>query len=179
MKQIKLILIIITGTLFSSCNSTSPNDYFNKAALNSNLVTAYYKPNFFREILELKNQDRLIIYQGNKNQPATAEEYLKFRLPDLDKNLSEIKALKKTDETRDMLEASIAYFEHANGVFKNDYPKIAKMIDANRPQSEIQQEVEKVFASNDKQIFEKSERLRTTAEAYAAKNGIAVKRVGS
>lgn len=172
MKHIRLILSFIVATLLSSCSSPSPKEYFNKAALNSNLVTAYYKPIFFSEIMELKSKNRLTIFRDQKQQPATAEEYLEDKLPDLSKNLSEIKSLKKTDETKEMLEASIAYFEQADKIFKIDYWKIAKMIDTNKPQPEIQQEIEKIFITNDPQMFEKTEKLRKAAEIYAKKNNI-------
>lgn len=172
MKHLNLILSFIVVTLLSSCSSTSPREYFEKAALNSNLVTAYYTPNFFREIIELKNQNRLTVFRGQKQQPATAEEYLKDRLPDLSKNLSEIKSLEETGETKEMLVASVAYIEQADKIFKTDYLKIAKMIDANKPQREIQAAVEDIFSANDPEMFKKYDRLWKAAEIYADKNNI-------
>lgn len=172
MKALKVLCGLLFFTVLMSCNNPSPRDYFDKAALNTNLITAFYTPNFFGEILELKAQNRLIVFREKAQKAVTAEEYLKDRLPDLSKNISEIKSLKKNEETKKMLEASIAYYEQADKIFKNDYPKIAKMIDDNKPQEEIKSEIDKIFTKNDPDMFAKDKRLMEAATVYARKNNI-------
>lgn len=171
MRSLKLISFVIIA-LLCGCSNTSPGEYVNKAALNSNLITAYYTPKFFGEIQELKAQNRLVVFREKTPKPTTAEKYLKNYLPDLSKNISDIKTLKKTSETKEMLEASLDYFEQADKIFKNDYLRIAKMIDANKPQPEVEAETHKIFEANNDEMMKKYDRLWATAEAYAAKNNI-------
>ena len=174
MKKLTFLFSIVFTLVLASCSAPSPKEYFTKTALNSNLVTAYYTPKFFDDVLEQKAKNRLTVFKEKSSIPATVEEYFKDRIPDLSQNISEIKSLKKTDDTKELLEASTAYFEQADKIFKNDYPKIAKMIDENKPQLEIQTAINKIFADNDSKMFEYENRLHKAAATYAKKHNLPV-----
>lgn len=47
MKKLTLNCSIVFNLFLAGCFSPSPKEYYNKAALNTNLITAYY--NFFIE----------------------------------------------------------------------------------------------------------------------------------
>lgn len=172
MKSIKIIFKLFGLALMLSCSKTTPQQYIAKTAVNANLMESFYRPQFFSEIVELKKQNRLTVFRGKEHKPATAQEYLKDRLPDLKRNIDEIKSLNKTAETSDLIEASLSYFEEADKIFKNDYPKIAKMIDENRPDSETMPKIKEIFEKNDAEMFAKQQKLATVAENYAKKNKV-------
>lgn len=177
MKFTKLILILLTLFFLQACSNTTPETYHQKAVLSTNLVLMGYSPQFFDEILELKDKGRLTVFKDNRQQPATAAEYMEHRLPDLSKNISEIKSLKKTDETEAMLDASLDFFEHAQKIFNQEYPKIAEMIDAGQPRAATEAAIIQIFETHDPQMKAKYEKLEKIADSYAKKHDIEVRKL--
>lgn len=161
--------------ILAACTAAIPEQQFAKAVLNSNLITVHYSPRYWDAILQLKDGNRLVLHEAGGARQVTASEYLGTRLPDLDANISDIRSLERTADNGEMLDAALALFEEANGIFKDDYPKIARMIDENRPRAEIEAAIDAVFATLDPSKQAKTERLRAAALPFARTHGLDVR----
>ena len=93
----------------------------------------------------------------------------------LDESFTKIKKLKETDDSRDMLKASVAVYEYVMPVYKREYTQLAKLYDENAPKEQIV-----LFSKNihDKYAAGFEERINTLigiAKPYASRHNINVK----
>lgn len=166
-----LLAFVLTIT---SCQQVSPDKVIGVTVLNTNQVTAFFRPRFFTELQELKKQNRLVSFKDGKTQPnATAVDYVQMMTIDrVNGALASVNELKATEETQPLIAASKELLELGKRIFEIDYTAIAKMIDDGKPQPEIDAAISKVFETNEAELAQKIKALDDLAMPYAKEHNI-------
>jgi hypothetical protein len=171
--NIKILLVLLVGVIFQSCNTASPRKYIEVAVLNTNRITRMYQPGFFSEMRELKNQNRLTVFENGKPKNGTAVEYVRqTAITPVEEYIAKVRVLKETDDTRDLLTASLDVLQYGKGIFESDYISIAKMLDEDKSQAEVDAAIQKLFETRDPEMEEKFKRLDGLAIPYAEKHDV-------
>jgi hypothetical protein len=171
-KNIFFLLFIIPYCLFTACNSATPENYFDRAVLSCNMMHGFASEGLKREL----DNPSVKLVEGTKDQttPMKRKEIIDSRTQYLESNLEKIKALKETDDTKNMLQASIALYEYVLPVYKNEYQQLAKLNDdgASKEQVEgLEKSIEEKYFPAFETLFNK---LTAEAKTYATKNKIQV-----
>ena len=167
--------LICIGVLVTACNITSAENYFDRAALNSNKLVGFGSNDLIR-FIELKETNNLFMVNGNQVEPTTkVEEYIKgYIIPDIETNIETIRTLKATEETKEMIVKSLEVFEYAKNTYSKEYIAIAKMIDNNESADAINLELIKLDSLKVPRFHVLHSELWALALPYAEANNIEV-----
>ena len=102
------------------------------------------------------------------------KEVIDSTIASLETNFDKVKELKETDDTRDILQASVALYEYVLPVYKTEYQQLAKLYDEGAPREQIDsvaQTIETKYGSGFAKLFD---RLTAAGKPYAACHGIKV-----
>ncbi len=177
MKNRKLFSItIILSLLLVSCKmENTPEEYFDRAALNTNLLMQFGSRDF-KDLQARKLSDLWVVENRKSKQGAPSyTAYIKSnQFSQINNAIEKIKDLKPTTETKPMIDASLELFGFVKQKYETDYIKIAGMIDAKAPQ----QDIDDAIASMEKESFSTIDglykKLMDIALPYAKKHGIKV-----
>jgi hypothetical protein len=160
------------GSFLFSCNFTTPENYFDEAVLNVNLITPFGG----QAVLNSFAHPSVKLVPGTKDQttPMTRREIVENQIQNVEANLSKIKALPDSEETRDMVQTSIRLHELVLPVYKTEYRELAKLYDeggSGRNRLLKAQEIDTKYLANYQTLFR---RLIELGKSYAAKHNIKV-----
>ncbi|MDO5616344.1 MAG: hypothetical protein Q4G16_09150 [Cruoricaptor ignavus] len=174
--KFKNLFAALAMLLLVSCNTDNPENYFDKTTLVTN-QTVPFDGNFINKMQQDKNLGRLQIIENNevKNTESAVEYLQKYIIPEMQKSIDKVEALKVTDDTKGMIESSLDLLKYAKTVKETDYVNIAKMMDEGKPQAEIDATANAILEKTTPVIEEKYNKLLEHALPYAEKNGIEVK----
>ena len=172
----KSIVLLFIACLFIAGCSHSPQEYFNQAALNCNMLYG------FASAYELKRdlgsaQEKLVDANTMKMAPMTRAEVVKDKLASAEENYNKVKSLGSNAAANEMLKASIALYEFVIPVYKNEYTQLAALYDANAPEDKIVAAIKNItdkYANKFEGLYNDA---ITKGIAYAEKNGIEVRQV--
>ncbi|MEO6315510.1 MAG: hypothetical protein ABIU63_15875 [Chitinophagaceae bacterium] len=137
MKKIRFFVLLITScaTVLMACNTATPENYFDRAVLNCNMMTGFGDKGLQRQL----EQPSVKLVEGTKDQsvPMKRKEVIDNLVQYLDESFAKIKALKETNDSRDMLQASTALYAYTLPVYKNEYTQLAKLYDDGAPAATI------------------------------------------
>ena len=175
----KLFTILILILISQSCSfSVSPEKYFGKVALNTNLLGGFGKQDF-ENYMNAKSQKALYIKLENDEydmQGMLVPHLTTYIIPNIEKSINEIKDLKVTASTEAMINASIKLHEFTLDKYKTEYIKIAVLIDNKASKTEIHQEIIRFEQSYLDKFWDLHTNLMDIAIPYAKDNGIEVSR---
>lgn len=169
----KYILLFVAGlALFSACNTASPTQYFDQAVLNTNMIDGFENDGIMREML----QPSAKLVEGTKDQTEIMKrkEVLTNKIQYVEQSLEKIRALKPTDETKDMLAASESLYEYVIPVYKNEYMKMAEAWDGGASQDQIAAMGKDIHDKYDEGYVQRFEKLTELGKAFAEKHNIQV-----
>jgi len=86
-----------------------------------------------------------------------------------------IQALKKLNPGRDakpLVAAAIDLYQFMDGIHKNDFLRVAEMIDSGVPDDQVNAHLEELMLANEEEISERYSRLFELITAYGDKHGI-------
>lgn len=167
----KVFILLSAVVAFSACTNPTPENYFDKAVLNTNIVN-----DFGSEPLT-----KMLIAYGVKHEGTApemknpAETFIDSKVQYITKQLKDIKDLKETDETRNMLKTSVALFEYVLPVYKNEYMALAKLSDDGGTQDDILslgKEIDQKYGVRFDSLYDV---LTEEGKKYAAAHNINVK----
>ena len=173
MKKIIILFVISVSCFFTSCNTATPENYFDAAVLNCNMMHGFATDGILRE-LESPSV-KLVEGTKDKTEPMKRAEVIQSKIESLQPYYEKVKELKQTDETKGMLLASIGLYEYVLPVYKNEYMQLAKLYDDGAPKEQItalEQSIEQKYYPGFETLFVK---LENEGKTYAAKNNINVK----
>jgi len=167
-----VITTFAIGCFVSACNFTTPENYFDEAVLNVNLITPFGG----QAILDSLAHPSVRLVPGTKDQttPMTRHEIVENQIQSVEANLNKIKSLPDSEETREMVQTSIKLHEFVLPVYKNEYLELAKLYDEGGSQQNRlakAQEIDTKYLAGYKALFG---RLIELGKAYAAKHNIKV-----
>ncbi len=174
MKKIIPFLSFVCCLLFS-CNNPAPEEYFGKAVLNSNLLYGFAGNGMQRELES--PSEKLVNENTGATAPMTRAELINNKLQAVESNFEKVKSLSPTDETKAMLNASIALYEYVIPVYKNEYSQLAKLYDDGAASSMITTAEKNIIEKYQTKFDELYDALGIAGKAYAKKHGIKVREV--
>lgn len=122
--------------LFISCNSAPPEKYFDVAVLNSNVVVGFAGK---RMIYELENPSVRLDEKNGGTTTMKRAEMVDSKIEFAELMIRNLKHLKETDDTKTIIDASLAMYKFILPVYKNEYTKLAKLYDDGAVTLQIQQ----------------------------------------
>lgn len=129
---VRTLIIIGSCTLLIACHTATPEKYFDVAVLNSNMVIGFANNGQLREL----ESPSAKLVEG-KTVSMQRKEVLDAKIQYLDQSFSKVRALKETDDTKDILQASLALYNYVLPVYKNEYTQLAGLYDKAAPTQEI------------------------------------------
>jgi len=178
MKKIKNVLtIMVAFVLLVSCQKETPQKVVEKTVLKANLLTANYGIGYFEQLKELQKNEYLKYYDNDGEEyAATFSQYLhKVTIPDLEKSLKDVQKLEVNEDSKELINASIALFEFCIGFYEKDYAEIAYMYDEGKTQQEINMLINEFEAKSFQEFKEKTLKLDEAAKIYAENKGVNLK----
>ncbi|MEP6747009.1 MAG: hypothetical protein ABJB86_04755 [Bacteroidota bacterium] len=174
MKKISTLFLLAAGCcmLLIACNTTTPENYFDRAVLNCNMMMDFANDGMQREF----EQPSVKLVEGTKDQtaPMKRKEIIDDKIKYLDESFSKIKALKETDDTRVMLKASVALYEYVLPVYKNEYVQVAKLYDDNAPKEQIETLSKTIRDKYSAGFLQRFDALTNAGKPYAERHSIKV-----
>ena len=166
------LIAVAVSSFLSSCNFTTPENYFDEAVLNVNLITPFGG----QAALSSFAHPSVKLVPGTKDQtsPMTRKEIIEDQIQRVEGNLTKIKGLPDNEETRDMVQTSIKLHEFVLPVYETEYRELAKLYDDGGSQQEQvskAQEIDTKYLAGYQALFR---RLVELGKAYAAKHNIKV-----
>jgi hypothetical protein len=166
------LIVLAVGSLVSSCNNATPENYFDEAVLNVNLITPFGG----QAALYAMAHPSVKLVPGTKDQTTsmTRKEIVEDQIQRVEGNLTKIKALPDSEESRDMVQTSIKLHQFVLPVYKTEYRELAKLYDEGGPQQERTskaQEIDTKYLTGYRALFN---RLVELGKAYAEKHHIKV-----
>lgn len=167
-----LLLCFAVVSLLASC-SNSPREYFDRAALNCNLLYGFAGYEIKRDLAS--PQEKLVDEKTMKMEPVSRTEVVKDKLARVEENYQKVKSLGNNEAAAEMLKASTALYEFVIPVYKNEYAELAKLYDSNAPADKIaaaEKNITDKYAARFEELYNN---VVKTGTAYAEKNGIEVR----
>lgn len=168
------VLICCCYWLLSACNAPAPKKYFDMAVLNCNMMTGFANEGMQRELdnpaVRMAEDDK------GKAVPVKRKEVIDSKIEFLEANMKQLKKLKETMDSKDMLQASVALHEYVLPVYKTEYRQLAKLYDNGVSKKEIQsltQSIHDKYYTGFDELFTK---LTATGKSFAEKHNIKVDR---
>jgi len=174
--KIKIVLLIFTALILQSCvGGHTPEDYFDRAVLNTNLLSQF----------GLDELNGLVAGKQNKSLFGDVDDEFimqdnvvlhmeTWKIREIEDKIKSIKELEPTEDTKEMLDRSLALFNFVLDKYKTDYMNIAKLMDSGASKAEIDQAI----SSFDDTYYEDFEKLYDSVVEvgipYAEANGINV-----
>jgi hypothetical protein len=158
--------------LLSACNTATPENYFDRAVLNGNMMVGFASERLQREL----DQPTVKLVEGTKDQtaPMKRKEIIENKINFLDQAYAKIKNLDETEDTKEMLHASVALYDYVLPVYKTEYLQLAKLYDdgASRKQlTLLSKNISEQYFAGFEALFNK---LTDAGKPYAARHNIKV-----
>jgi bacterioferritin (cytochrome b1) len=170
MKRNVVLLCLCFSLFFTACNNTSPERYFGIAVLNSNSFMGFADEGQLRQM-----QSPSAKADANGNPVAMKrKEELDQKIFFMEEELAKLKDLEETDETKEMLQASLALFEYVIPVYKNEYAQLANLYDMNAEKSLIDSKSKSIHDKYFTRYDELYNKLIVIGKLYAKNNSIKV-----
>lgn len=180
MRIINAVFLVLAAFLFFACNNIlgdRPEKVFDVTTLNANLVSSKFT-RLFNELKAQKSNNSLLIpdESGKYRNANSYKEYVEKQFHNqFTQYIDRVKALKPTDETKPLIDYSIDMFTYANEIYNTDFISIAEMLDAGKPDEEVNNAITELETTKGLELDKKREVVVTAGLAYAEKHGIEVK----
>jgi hypothetical protein len=131
-----LFLISYWYCMLIACNTANPENYFDLAVLNCNMMMGFAGEGLQREL----DQPSVKLAEGSKDQTVAMKrkEVIGNKIKFVENDLQKLQQLKETDDTKDMLQASLALYGYVLPVYKTEYVQLAKLYDEGASKEAIQ-----------------------------------------
>lgn len=172
MNQIAPLLLPI-ACLLSSCNMATPQNYFDRAVLNCNLMHGFAGRGMQRELAN--PSVKLADAKTGATVALKRKEIVDGKAHALETNFEKIKQLKETDDTREVVRASLALYAYVLPVYKTEYQELARLYDEGAAREQIEAKEQFITAKYAAGFQTLSDQLTSVAKPYAARHNIKVK----
>ena len=165
------LIVLFACLFFTACNRPSPEKAFDVAVLNSNMLIGFANEGMERELTSPtmkmgKTKDEFF--------PMKRSEVVETKTKFVEENYEKLKAFQLTDETKEIVQESLAMHELILPVYKNEYKQLARLYDEGAPK----EEVEKLQQGIQEKYFPKFEvlysKLINSGKLYAKEHHIKV-----
>jgi len=174
--RLTILFLVLLAITTQSCTTDTPDSYFGKTTLNVNKYSQMGATDFQR-MREFHDQNALYAKVNDEFIPSDSfEAHIKtYKIFNIETDIENIKKLKPTEETKEMINASLAVFNFIKSKYETDYVKIAKLMDDKVGKEKIDTAIQKFEEQNLSKLDKKLKALFDIAMPYAKKNGMDVK----
>ncbi|MEH6306320.1 hypothetical protein RYH73_11740 [Olivibacter sp. CPCC 100613] len=173
-KRIKYYMLIVLCFAILSCQSTSPEHFFDQVVLNTNYIVDFAPERFGKEL-----EAQTIEYPdipASKKKGDEAQNVVQNKVIAIERALENIKALRAGDDEMKMLkENSIELFETVLPVYKKEYMEYARLCDSKEPSSQKEAILHAIDSIYLPKVAELMENVYQKGKNYADKHHIDVK----
>jgi hypothetical protein len=173
----KIITLIFTAScLLTACNNASPEKTFSIASLNCNSLYGFASTYELNRDLATP-QEKLMDEKTMKMALVTRAEMVKDKLARVEENYEKVKSLGSSDDSKEMINASLALYEFVIPVYKKEYAELAALYDGNAAPDKIEAASKNITDKYAVEFEERYNNVVKTGKAYAEKHGIDVRQV--
>lgn len=167
----RLLFLCCSFLLITGCNTASPEKYFDRAVLNSNMLVGFANDGMFREL-----ESPSMKMNESTGQPIAMKrsEVMSTKIKFLEDDFSKLKDLKETSDTREMLQTSLSLYEYILPVYKTEYVQLATLFDAGASKEQIQSQAQAIHDKYYKHFNEIYDKLISIGKSYAQRHAIKV-----
>ncbi len=157
--------------LFSKCSRETPQKTFNIAVLNSNSIVGFAGSGMERQL-----ESPSVMLDEGSNEPVTMKrsDVINSKIEFAETNLKEINGIKKTDENKEILEASQALYEFVIPVYKTEYIQLAGLYDSDSAKDRIESMSALIHDKYSFRYEELYNKLISSGKKYAENHNIKV-----
>jgi len=166
-----LLFILISCLSLAACNKPSPEKCFGIAVLNSNMLVGFANGGIERE---LESPSMKMGKTKDEVLPMKRSEVIDGKIQFVEENYEKLNGFEQTDETKDIIQNSIALHELILPVYKNEYTQLAKLYDEDTTKEEIQKNVQAIHDKYYERFKELYDKLISSGKLYAKANDIKV-----
>lgn len=165
-------LLFFYCILFTGCNTASPEKYFDVAVLNCNTIAEFGNGSFEREL----ESPSVKLAEGSTTQTVTMKrsEVVDDKIQIIESHFQEVKELKQTDDTKDIIQSSLALHEFVLPIFKNEYRQLAGLFDQGASKEETQSMAKAIYDKYSSRYNTLYDAVTNAGKAYATKHNIKV-----
>jgi hypothetical protein len=168
--QLTLFICFASSILCTSCNSLSPEKTFEIAVLNSNMIVGFASDRLSREL----ESPSVKLVENNKTETMKRSEVIKSKIDFSEEVLGKLKGMKQTDDTKEMLNASVAVYEYILPVYKTEYQQLAKLFDENASEENIRAQTQAIHDKYYQQFDQHYNNLINIGKSFAQRHNIRV-----
>jgi len=112
----------------------------------------------------------------NKTETVTMKrsEVIESKIQFIDEQYDNVKSLKITDDSKDIMDASLALYSFVLPVYKTEYTQLAKLYDNNESKDQIETLTKLIHDKYFPRFEEHYKKLIAAGKVYAAKHNIKV-----
>lgn len=172
MKHLPLLLSAACAALLVSCQKPAPRETFTTAVLNCNLLHGFAGRGMQSELEQ--PSVKLVEGTSDKTVPMTRAEVVDGKIQSVQDALAKVRKLGVDEDSKAMIEASVALYDFVLPVYQNEYRKLAGLYDSNADPKEIralEQSIEKQYQPKFAALHDA---VTTAGKAYATKHQIPV-----
>ncbi len=156
---------------FTGCETATPQNYFDRAVLNSNMVVGFANKGLLRQ---LESTSITMDPKTGKEMPMNRIDVIKQDIRFLEEHMEKLNNLKPTTDSKEMLQASIAMYEYVMPVYKNEYVQLADMFDRGQSKEQINAFANTIHARHAERFDMLYKKLISVGKQYAARHNIVV-----
>lgn len=171
-KTILFLMPALCGGLLISCGAASPEKYFNVAILSTNMMHGFAGDGMHRQ-LESPSV-KMVGNDPNKTEPMKRKEIVESKIQYIEESYEKLKALKETEDSKEVLQASNALYNLVLPVYKNEYIQLARLYDENATSETIQSYSQSISDKYYPTFVQLHEKLTAAGKVFADKHNIKV-----
>lgn len=126
---------------------------------------------------QLESPSVMMVEGSDKPVAMKRSKVIEDKIEYLETSFQKVKALKETDETKEMLQNSRALYEYVMPVYKKEYMELAALYDQAAPPEQIQAYAKTIEDKYFLQYGQLYNKLITSGKSYAQKHNIKVNEV--
>lgn len=169
---LQLFVISACCCILASCEQPTPHDYFARAVLNCNLIHGFAGKGLQSQLAS--PSVKLTDAKTGASAPMKRKEVIDDKIASVEESLAKVRKLRQTDDTRDVVQASIALHEYVLPVYRNEYQQLAKLYDDGAPKAEIESLASAITTKHGPKFETLSANLTAAGKPFAARHGIKV-----
>jgi len=174
--KLKVLTLFFLVIITQSCSVDKPESYFGKTTLNVNKYIDFGSVDFQR-MIEMQSKNGLYANIDGKfiTSSDNFETHVKtYMIPNIETDIENVKKLKPTEDTKELIEASLKVYNFVKSKYETDYIKIAKLLDQKADVAVIEGAIKELEEQNLDELAKKIDALHKIALPYAKANGIEV-----
>ena len=165
--------------MVNACSTTqdSPEKIFNTVGLNVNKIPRSFERHFREIRLHKANGTLQVLAEDNSTmKAATCVVFIEYAYgKTFESDIRNIRNLSGNEDSQPVIDAGLELFEYADEIYKEDFPRIARMIDEGRAGAEIDSAIDELDMSKGVELDRKYNKVMDLLLPYADKHYVPYK----